>query len=59
MAFNLVLQPINPDGDCLFASILTQLDKVYHSTADETIKQRLKDLCLVDGSLSSKILQLR
>ena len=59
-AFQLKIDPVAPDGDCLFASILLQLAKHHSQFPDEAcrVQNHIRTIGLTD-SLEGNMLQLR
>ena len=60
VAFQLKIDPVTPDGDCLFASILLKLERYHSQFPDEAcrIQNHIKTIGLVD-SMEGNILQLK
>ena len=59
-AFQLKIDPVAPDGDCLFASILLQLAKHHSQFPEEAcrVQNYIRTIVLTD-SMEGNILQLR
>lgn len=59
-AFQLKIDPVVPDGDCLFARILLQLAKYHSQFPDETCRFQnyIRNIGLADP-MEGNILQLR
>ena len=59
-AFQLKIDPVIPDGDCLFASILLQLAKHHSQFPDEAcrVQNHIRTIGLAD-SIEGNIFKLR